>query len=95
MFFFKVFDLPFLTSELSVTSLIGLLDGFILVIIIFGLSLTIFPLYLRSLKALIGEMDSYFKYKLKIVSYTYKLYPMVLAGVETNTPPETNFFNLY
>ena len=66
-------DLAFLTSELSATALIGLLDGFKLFIKIFVLSLTIFPFHLLGLKALIGEIDSFFECKLKIGPCTDKL----------------------
>ena len=49
-----IIDLAFLTSRLSATALIGLLFGFKLVIVIFDLSLTIFPLHLLGLYGLIG-----------------------------------------
>ena len=59
-------DLAFLTSKLSATALIGLLDGFKFVIIIFDLSLTIFPFHLLGLNALIGDIDNFFECKLNI-----------------------------
>ena len=70
----------------------GLFDGFKLLITILVLSLTIFPFHLLGLKALIGEIESFFECRLKIGPCTDKLYAVLPAGVETNTPSETNFF---
>jgi hypothetical protein len=56
-----VIDLAFLTSKLSATALIGLLDGSKFVIIILDLSLTILPFHLLGLNALIGDIDSFFE----------------------------------
>ena len=61
-----VIDFAFLTSRLSATALMGLLSGFKLVIVIFDLSLTIFPLHLLGLNGLIGEIDNFFEFKLSI-----------------------------
>ena len=61
-----VIDLAFLTSKLSATALIGLLDGSKFVIIILDLSLTILPFHLLGLNGLIGAMDNFFEFKLKI-----------------------------
>jgi hypothetical protein len=61
-----VIDLAFLTSKLSATALIGLLDGFKFVITILDLSLTIFPFHLLGLNGLIGAIDNFFEFKLKI-----------------------------
>ena len=54
-------DLAFLTSKLSATALMGLLDGFKFVITIFDLSFTIFPFHLLGLNALIGDIDNFFE----------------------------------
>jgi len=54
-------DLAFLTSKLSATALIGLFNGFKLLIIIFALSLTIFPFHLLGLNGLIGDIESFFE----------------------------------
>ena len=51
---------------LSATALIGLFDGFKLVIVIFNLSLTILPYHLRGLNGLIGAIDNFFEFKLKM-----------------------------
>ena len=51
--------LAFLTSILSATALIGLFDGFKLVITIFDLSFTILPFHLLGLNALIGDIDNF------------------------------------
>jgi len=56
-----VIDLAFLTSKLSATALMGLLDGSKFVIIILDLSLTILPFHLRGLNALIGDIDNFFE----------------------------------
>ena len=56
----------FLTSKLSATALIGLFLGLKFLIIIFDLSLTIFPFHLLGLKGLIGEIDNFFEFKLNI-----------------------------
>ena len=63
----------FLTSILSATALIGLFIGFKFFIVIFDLSLTIFPFHLRGLKGLIGEIDNFFEFKLKIGPWTERL----------------------
>ena len=42
--------------------------------------------------ALIGAIEI-FEFKLKIGPCTDKLYAVLPAGVETNTPSETNFYN--
>ena len=44
---------------LSATALMGLFFGFKFLIFIFDLSLTIFPLHLRGLKGLMGEIDNF------------------------------------
>jgi hypothetical protein len=56
-----VIDLAFLTSKLSATALMGLLDGSKFVITILDLSLTILPFHLLGLKALMGDIDSFFE----------------------------------
>jgi len=63
---FTVIDLAFLTSKLSATALIGLLIGLKLVIVIFNLSPTILPFHLLGLNGLIGDIDNFFEFKLKI-----------------------------
>ena len=73
LFFFITIDLAFLTSRLSATALIGLFDGFKLVIIIFILSLTIFPLHLLGRNGLIGAIESFFEFKLNIGPCTDRL----------------------
>ena len=73
MLVLTVIDLAFLTSKLSATALIGLLDGSKFVIIILDLSLTILPLHLRGLNALIGDIDSFFEWRLKIGPWTERL----------------------
>ena len=55
-------DLAFLTSKLSATALIGLLDGFKFSMTILVLSLTILPFHLLGLNALIGDIDNFFEY---------------------------------
>ena len=77
---------------LSATALIGLFFGFKFLMVIFDLSLTILPFHLRGLKGLIGEMDNFLEFKLKIGPCTERLYAVLPAGVETSTPSETNFF---
>ena len=59
-------NFAFLTSRLSATALIGLFVGFKFFIVIFFLSLTIFPFHLRGRKGLIGAIESLFEFKLKI-----------------------------
>ena len=59
-------DLAFLNSRLSATALTGLLEGFKFVIKIFDLSFTIFPFHLLGLKGLIGAIDNFFEFKLRI-----------------------------
>ena len=71
----------FLTSILSATALTGLLIGSKFLIIIFDLSLTIFPFHLLGLKALMGETESFFWYKFNIGPFTDKLYAVLPAGV--------------
>ena len=56
-----VIDFAFLTSKLSATALMGLLDGLRFVITILDLSLTILPFHLLGLNALIGDMDNFFE----------------------------------
>ena len=68
-----VIDLAFLTSKLSATELIGLLDGSKFVIVILDLSFTILPFHLLGLNALIGDMDSFFEWRLKIGPWTERL----------------------
>ena len=89
---FTVTDFAFLTSKLSATALIGLFDGFKLVIIIFDLSLTTLPFHLLGLNGLIGAIDNFLEFKLNIGPCTDKLYAVQPAGVETKTPSDTNFF---
>ena len=79
-------DLAFLTSKLSATALTGLFNG--LVIIIFDLSLTIFPFHLLGLNALIGAIDNCFEFKLNIGPCTERLYAVLPAGVDISTPSE-------
>jgi hypothetical protein len=55
-----------LISILSATALTGLLSGFKFFIIILLLSLTILPFHLLGLKALIGQIDNFFEWRLKI-----------------------------
>ena len=81
----------FLTSKLSATALIGLLSGFKFLIIIVDFSLTVLPNHLRGLKGLIGAIDSFLEFKLKIGPCTDKLYAVLPAGVDTKTPSETSF----
>ena len=52
----------------------------------------IFPLHLRGLKGLIGEIDNFFESKLSIGPCTDRLYAVLPAGVETKTPSLTSFF---
>ena len=66
MLVFTIIDLAFLNSRLSATALMGLLIGFKLVIVIFNLSPTILPFHLLGLNGLIGAMDNFFEFKLKI-----------------------------
>ena len=73
LFVFTIIFLAFLTSILSATALIGLLVGFKFFIIIFDLSLTIFPFHLLGLNGLIGEIDNLFEFKLKIGPWTERL----------------------
>ena len=63
----------FLTSILSATALIGLLIGFKFLIVICDLSLTIFPFHLRGRNGLIGEIDNFFEFKLRIGPCTERL----------------------
>ncbi len=56
----------FLNSKLSATALIGLFFGFKFFIFTIDLSLIILPFHLLGLKALIGEIESFFECKLKI-----------------------------
>ena len=51
---------------LSATELIGLLIGFKFLIVIFVLSLTTFPFHLLGIKGLIGDIESFFEFKLSI-----------------------------
>ena len=51
----------------------GLLLGFKFLIIIFDLSLTIFPLHLLGLNGLIGVMASFFELRFKIGPWTDRL----------------------
>ena len=73
MLVLTVIDFAFLTSKLSATALMGLLTGFKLVMVIFDLSLTIFPFHLLGLNGLIGEIDNFFEFKLRIGPWTDKL----------------------
>ena len=66
VFVLTTIDLAFLTSKLSATALIGLLFEFVLVIIIFVLSFTIFPFQRLGLKGLIGDIDNFLEFKLSI-----------------------------
>ena len=66
LFVFINIDFAFLTSILSATALIGLFIGFKFLIIIFDLSLTIFPFHLLGLKALIGHIDNLLESMLRI-----------------------------
>ena len=66
-------DLAFLTSKLSATALIGLLEGFKFVITILDLSLTTLPFHLLGLNALIGDIDNFFEWRLNIGPWTDKL----------------------
>ena len=51
---------------LSATALMGLFFELRFLIIIFDLSLTIFPFHLLGLNGLIGEIDNFLEFKLKI-----------------------------
>ena len=62
----------FLTSTLSATALIGLLE-FKFLIVILDLSLTIFPFHRLGLNGLIGEIDNFLEFKLSIGPCTDKL----------------------
>ena len=81
MLVFTIIDLAFRTSKLSATALIGLLIGFKLVIVIFNLSPTILPFHLLGLNGLIGAIESFFEFKLKIGPWTERLYAVLPAGV--------------
>ena len=63
----------FLTSILSATALIGLLFIFKFFIKTLWLSLIIFPFHLLGLNGLIGAIDSFFEFKLRIGPLTDKL----------------------
>ena len=63
----------FLTSILSATALIGLFKGFKFFMLMTDLSLTIFPFHLLGLKGLIGDIDSFFEFRLKIGPWTERL----------------------
>ena len=76
---------------MSATALIGLLFTFKLLIIIVDFSLTIFPFHFLGLKGLIGEIESFLEFKLSTGPWTDKLYAVLPAGVETNTPSATSF----
>ena len=54
--------MAFLTSRLSATALIGLLEGFKFLITILSLSFTIFPFHLLGLKGLIGAIDNFLEF---------------------------------
>ena len=84
--------MAFLTSKLSATALMGLFIGLKFFIVIFDLSVTIFPFHLLGRNALIGEIESCLEWRLKIGPWTERLYAVLPAGVETNTPSETSFF---
>ena len=60
------------SKKLSI-ALIGLFKEFRLVIVIFDLSLTIFPFHLLGLNGLIGAIDNFFEFKLKIGPCTERL----------------------
>ena len=77
---------------MSATALIGLLVGFKFVIVILDLSLTILPFHLLGLKGLMGEIDNFFEFKFKIGPWTERLYAVLPAGVDTNTPSPISFF---
>ena len=63
----------FLTSILSATALIGLFFEFKFLIIIFELSLTILPFHLLGLKGLMGEIDNFLEFNLRIGPCTDRL----------------------
>ena len=58
---------------LSATAQIGLLFGFKFLIIIWDLSPTIFPFHRLGLNGLIGEIDSFFEFKLNMGPCTERL----------------------
>ena len=67
------------------------LNGFKYIIIIFYISLTIFPRHLLGLNALMGAIEIFFELRLSIGPYTDRLYAVLPAGVDNKTPSETNF----
>ena len=66
MFILTIIFFAFLTSILSATALIGLFFELRFLIIIFELSLIVFPFHLLGLKALIGLIDNLLESKLRI-----------------------------
>ena len=71
------------TSILSATELIGLFFGSKFLILISVESWTIFDFHLLGKKGLIGEIESFFEFRLKIGPWTDRLYAVLPAGVET------------
>ena len=63
--------------------------------IIFDVSLTIFPFHLLGLKGLIGEMANFLEFKLSIGPWADKLYAVLPAGVDTKTPSATSFLIIF
>ena len=68
-----IISFAFLTSILSATALIGLFFGFKFLITIFDLYPTIFPFHLLGLNGLIGEIDNFLEFKLRIGPWTDRL----------------------
>ena len=83
--------LAFLTSMLSATALIGLFFGFKFFIFTIDLSLMILPFHLLGLKGLMGVIAIFLEFKSKMGPWTDKLYAVLPAGVEANTPSDIKF----
>ena len=92
MFDLIVINLAFLTSILSATALIGLFVEFKFWILITDLSFIIFPFQRLGLNGLIGEIESFWEFKLNMGPWTDKLYAVLPAGVDTKTPSDLRFF---
>ena len=81
----------FLNSTLSATTLTGLFLISKLFILIFALSEIMLPFHLLGLNGLIGVIANFFEFRDKIGPWTDKLYAVLPAGVDTNTPSQINF----
>ena len=77
---------------MSATALTDLLWTFKFFISISEEEGTILPFHLLGLKGLIGVIASFFEFNDKIGPPIDKLYAVLPAGVETNTPSQINFF---